>query len=163
MTMELEKVRTRARREPVAAASIYDADFHLWAEQQARFLRAGRVGDLDLIHIAEEIETIGRIELRSLRSAIRTLMLHMMKWDHQRSKRSTSWVYSIRNARFKLGLELRDSPSLKSKLAQAIEDAYPEARHGAARQMRIDEDRLPETCPYTMADLLDRPFTIDRG
>jgi hypothetical protein len=35
----------------------YDADVVAWASEQARLIRAGRFDQLDLEHIAEEIES----------------------------------------------------------------------------------------------------------
>ncbi len=40
--------------------SQYDRDFYAWATEQAGLLRAGRLSEADVEHIAEEIETLGR-------------------------------------------------------------------------------------------------------
>ena len=47
-------------------ASKHDLDFHAWAVEQAGLLRAGRLAEADIAHIAEEIETLGRGERREL-------------------------------------------------------------------------------------------------
>jgi hypothetical protein len=39
-----------------------DADVILGAEEQARLLRAGRFAELDIEHIADEIEDVGKAE-----------------------------------------------------------------------------------------------------
>jgi hypothetical protein len=41
---------------------LYEEDFYAWTQQQAQALRRLRVGDndLDIEHIAEEIEDLGR-------------------------------------------------------------------------------------------------------
>ena len=36
----------------------YDADFHAWTHEQATLLRSGRLSEIDVEHIAEEIETL---------------------------------------------------------------------------------------------------------
>ena len=43
---------------------LYDADIVAWAEQQAHWLRAGALDRLDLEHLAEEIEDVGKSEQR---------------------------------------------------------------------------------------------------
>jgi hypothetical protein len=63
----------------------YDDDFLVWTERQATALRAlakSRVdlpNDLDLEHVAEEIEDLGKSELNAVRSHIRNIMTHVIK------------------------------------------------------------------------------------
>jgi hypothetical protein len=45
----------------------YDGDIIAWANEQARLLRAGLFSQLDIEHIAEEIEDVGKSEKRELR------------------------------------------------------------------------------------------------
>ena len=35
---------------------LYEQDFYAWANEQAALLRAGRLSEADIEHIAEEIE-----------------------------------------------------------------------------------------------------------
>jgi hypothetical protein len=44
--------------------TLYERDFHAWANQQAALLRAGQLSDADIENIAEEIESMGRSEKR---------------------------------------------------------------------------------------------------
>ena len=46
--------------------TCYDIDIVAWANEQARLIRAGRFDLLDLEHIAEEIEDVGKSEQREL-------------------------------------------------------------------------------------------------
>ena len=41
---------------------LYDQDFYAWANEQAGLLRAGRLSEADIEHIAEEIESMGKSE-----------------------------------------------------------------------------------------------------
>jgi hypothetical protein len=45
---------------------LYDEDFYAWANEQAGLLRAGRLAEADIGHIAEEIESMGKGEKREL-------------------------------------------------------------------------------------------------
>lgn len=49
-------------------AATYEADIVAWASEQAQLVRAGRFELLDLEHIAEEIEDVGKSEQRALAS-----------------------------------------------------------------------------------------------
>ena len=55
---------------------IYDEDIVAWAQEQARQLRAGRFDLLDLEHLAEEIEDVGRGEQREWASRMAVLLAH---------------------------------------------------------------------------------------
>ena len=72
----------------------YERDFYSWLMEQARHLRQSRLDALDRDNLAEEIESLGREQFNKLVSALRVLMAHMLKWDHQPSLRSRSWVLS---------------------------------------------------------------------
>jgi hypothetical protein len=50
----------------MSAPTPSELDFHAWAEQQAGLLRAGRLSEADIAHIAEEIESMGRSQKREL-------------------------------------------------------------------------------------------------
>ena len=79
-----------------AKSPLYDQDFFAWSRQQAALLRAGKLGQADIEHIAEEIESMGRTEKRELISRLTVLLLHLLKWRYQPDKRSPSWEASIR-------------------------------------------------------------------
>ena len=64
-------------------STLYDDDFLAWCEQQAALLRAGRLEELDVANVAEELETMGRGERGELENRLEVLLMHMLKWDHQ--------------------------------------------------------------------------------
>ena len=47
-------------------ATLHESDFHAWAYRQAELLRAGRLDEIDIPNMIEEIESMGRIEQREL-------------------------------------------------------------------------------------------------
>ena len=42
------------------ATTVYDKDFYAWTQEQSRLLRTGRFNDLDLTHLIEEVEDLGK-------------------------------------------------------------------------------------------------------
>ncbi len=74
----------------------YERDVVAWANEQARRLRAGEFHRLDIEHIADEIEDVGRSEKRELASRISVLMAHLLKWQYQPGRRGASWTGTIR-------------------------------------------------------------------
>ena len=68
----------------------YEKDVVAWAMEQAALLRAGNLSALDIEHIAEEIEDVGKSEKRELASRMAVLLSHLLKWQHQPGRRGSS-------------------------------------------------------------------------
>lgn len=144
--------------EPAPAESPYDRDLYAWSREQARLLRAGRLQEIDAENIAEEILDVGKTEYRELESALRVLLVHMVKWDHQPQKRSRSWEATIAVQRDHALRQLKENPSLKSRRAEAVGIAYKDARRLASGETDIDLSMFPEECPYDWDAISTRPF-----
>jgi Domain of unknown function DUF29 len=143
--------------EPVRAE--YQRDFYSWLMEQARHLREGRYEALDRDNLAEEIEALGREQFNKLVSALRVLMLHMLKWDHQAALHSRSWVLSIEEQRLEIADVLADNPGLRPRVGEAIVRAYRRARIEAAKETDLDESVFPLACPYSFDDIMSRGFS----
>ncbi len=138
--------------------TLYDRDFAAWAEEQARLLRAGKLSDADIVHIAEEIESMGRAEKRELVNRLIVLLQHMLKWSFQPGRRGSSWEATISVQRHALERHLDDNPSLKSSLALAIEQAYRDAVIEAAGETGLPRQSFPAACPWTFGQIMDEDF-----
>jgi hypothetical protein len=142
--------------EPVRAE--YERDFYSWLMEQARLVREGRWDLVDREHVAEEIESLGREQFNKLESALRVLLMHILKWDHQPQHRSRSWMLTIKDQRAAVEDVLGDNPGLKSRLDEAMQRAYRRARILAARETGLPEEEFPENCPYRYDEAMMRAF-----
>jgi len=142
------------------ATARYERDFYTWSMEQARLVREGRWDAVDRDNVAEEIESLGREQFNKLESALRVLLLHMLKWDHQPALRSRSWVLSIKAQRVELEDILIDNPGLRPRIGEAIARAYRRAAIEAARETSLDEGQFPAACPYGFDDLVARTFSL---
>jgi len=139
-------------------ATLYERDFYAWAYEQAALLRAGNLSAADIENIAEEIESMGRSERRELVSRLALLLLHLLKWQYQPERRGASWEASIANTRDQLADHLRDNPSLKSQIPDAIAAAYRYARRDAAGETSLKIATFPQTCPWSYEQAMDEGF-----
>lgn len=144
--------------EAAADVAIYEQDFYAWTLGQSEALRAQRFASLDLKHLAEEIEDLGKEQFVKLRGSFRIVLLHMLKWDHQPERRSRSWAGSIATDRIDLADVLEDNPSLRRGQEEAVATGYRWARVRAGVEMKPAMDDLPEACPYSLDDILTRRF-----
>jgi hypothetical protein len=142
------------------ANASYDGDFYSWSLEQARLVRAGRWDAVDRENVAEEIESLGREQFNKLESALRVLLMHILKWDHQPERRTRSWAISIKDQRIEFDQVLQDNPGLKSRLDEALARAYRRARLQAANETGLDEETFPGTCPYSRDDIVSRAFSL---
>ena len=156
----MSAITLKGRAEPAERASqaSYDRDFYSWTMEQAAALRSGRLPELDVEHLAEEIEDLGKEVFSKLRSSFRVILVHMLKWDHQPERRSRSWAGSIKTHRIELEVILAENPALRRRQGEAVAIAYRQARVKASVEMKRSEQTLPETCPYPLGDILERPF-----
>jgi hypothetical protein len=143
--------------------TLYDRDFYAWANEQAALLRAGNLAVADIAHIAEEIESMGKTEQRELVSRLAVLLAHLLKWQFQPTARSTSWRLTMEEQRRQLVRHLRDNPSLKAKLPEALEDAYGDAILSATRETGLDRTTFPTVCPWTFEQIMDVDFWPEAG
>lgn len=145
-------------RPPFEAASPpYQLDGYGWAMAQARLLRERRFDAIDLINIIEEIESVGKRERSAVRSALRVLMMHILKWQHQPERRSRSWSLSIAGQRLAYEDAIRDNPSLKADLDAIRAEAYRRARIEAAAETDLPLSAFPEAPPEWHI-ILDQAF-----
>jgi len=139
-------------------ATGYEVDFYAWANEQAALLRAGRLGTADIDNIAEELESMGRSEKRELISRLTVLLTHLLKWQFQPGQQSRSWWATIRIQRRDLARHLKDNPSLRGRLDDAIDDAYGNAQIEAMAQTNLPESIFPATCPWPWEQIMDEGF-----
>ena len=136
----------------------YDSDFHLWSQTQAALIREGRIAEIDLENVAEEIESLGRSDRKEIKSRLEVLLIHLLKWQFQKDKRKGGWENSMDSARQAMNDLIAESPSLKTLPVLFLEEAYTRARRKAARETRMPISAFPHTCPYDVKELLDEDF-----
>jgi len=141
-----------------ATASLYDEDFAVWTAATARLLRARRFDQVDIEHVAEEIEDMGKRDKRELHSRLAVLMLHLLKRKWQTEKRSESWRSTIVTQRIELQQLFRQSPSLRAAVPNALKEVYIDAVDGAASETGLPAATFPRECPYSPDQILDLSF-----
>ena len=154
------KVAEKPRRK-AASPATYEHDFFAWSFAQARALRELRPAALDWENLAEEIESLGRSDRREVKSRLKVIVIHLLKWQIQREHRSGSWRTTINTQRDDLDAVLADSPSLRREVPAFLAEVYPRARRDAAEEMELVPSAarlLPEKCPFSVGQVLDAEF-----
>jgi hypothetical protein len=139
-----------------ADATLYEEDFYLWVERQADLLRAGRLRDLDVAHLLEEVEDLGANLKGMAFSRTQQIIRHLLKLQYSSTAEPRRlWRQSIRDQRDELELHL--TTSLRNLVQSTLGARYAAARRRAAEDLNEygeSADDLPEDCPYTLAQIL---------
>ncbi len=136
--------------------TLYEEDFHAWTRQQAELLRRlPTIGnEFDPEHIAEEIEDLGRSELRAAQSLCEHIIEHFLKLEYSGLDDPTAqWRDEI--VEWRLQLEKILARSIETKLDLP-------GRHRAALRLvrRRERDapglmgRVPAQCPYPLEQIV---------
>jgi hypothetical protein len=154
------KSHNRAVVQP-RSQDLYDQDFLAWTEQTAALLRGSRFAEIDVDHLAEEVDDMGKRDLREANGRLRVLLVHLLKWRHQPRKRSRSWRSTIVTQRQEIADLLQQSPSVRRKLSAGLATTYSAAVARAVAQTNLKESTLDRQCPFTLNQILDPKFLPD--
>ena len=138
--------------------SLYETDFYAWIQEQAKLLKNREWNQLDLPNLIEEIESLGKQQRAELRNRLSILIGHLLKWEYQVSKRSRSWLNTIRMQRLDIFELLKENPSLKPYLQEALQIAYTKGIALASGESNLPLKTFPENCPYTLEEIFGDGF-----
>jgi len=136
----------------------YEIDFYNWALHNAQLLRERRLSEIDVEHIAEELESMGKRDKRELISRLKILLAQLLKWQYQPGGRSTSWRGSIVEQRVQINDLVMENPGLRPQLLEAINIAYPVAVELAVKDTNIPTSHFPQIGPFSVDEILNEDF-----
>ena len=96
----------------------YGTDFVIWSQEQAKLLREGQLSQLDIEHVAEEIEAIGFHERRELKTTVAQLLRLLLLWRASSGERAQTYAGEIAYYQLQVISIQDDSPSLRSYLVE---------------------------------------------
>ena len=144
----------------MSTAYTYEQDFVGWLNTQAELLKTGKVNELDIKNLVEEIEAMGRSEKRELENRMIILVMHLLKWTFQPNYQSRSWANTINEQRRRIGRVIKDSPSLKNSLndTEWFNDIWQSALYQAVSETGLDIKIFPEQPIWTTQQILVDDF-----
>jgi hypothetical protein len=138
-------------------ADLYDNDVAAWAEQQASALRRRAANEIDWDKVAEEIEGVAANQKREVRSRLRVICEHFLKWCHCPRRRPQSWRNTLDEQRSQLEDLFVDSPSLRGFAERALPTAFVNGRRDAERKAG-PLGLLNDVCPWPLEQVLSIDF-----
>jgi hypothetical protein len=153
---------------PPGTALGYEEDFYAWTQEQAKRLRSlERLGrdlpvDVDLAHVAEEIEALGKAELRGVTSLIRLIFVPLLE---AASVPDSDAVAHWRAEVTAFHIDMLDywTPSMRQRID--VRDLWGRAREITDARLREHGSSLaadlPAECPFALKDIIAKDFRFD--
>src|SRR5260370_747590 len=102
------------RKTTDSLADLYLADETAWLAAMADVLRAGNFSDMDYPHLMEFMEDMASRDRREVKSRLKILIAHVLKWIHQKEMRTPSWRATVNVQRDDLEDDLQISKTLRA-------------------------------------------------
>lgn len=144
-------------------SNLYRDDFYAWTREQAGALRrlAGTRPnvEVDWANLVEEVEDLGVSERNAVHSRLRRVMEHCLKLEHAlATDPHRGWLNPIDDARAKIADRLTRSmrPDVEAKLEHLYRQVVRRVRRDLEAYGEADAvAALPETCPFSLDQILD--------
>jgi hypothetical protein len=141
------------QRASASLPDLYERDETDWLETMSALIHQGRYDDLDYPNLAEFLADMAKRDRREVKSRLRTLLAHLLKWTYQPDRRSGSWRATIMTQRQELH-DLASGGVLRNHGEAVLTDAYKDAVGQAAAETGLPADTFPVDCPYSFDQLL---------
>ncbi|MBD2179614.1 DUF29 domain-containing protein [Aerosakkonema funiforme] len=141
-----------------AITSLYEQDFYLWLQTNINLLKEGKFAEVDLENLLEELESMGRSDKNGLKSNLRVLLMHLLKYKYQPENQTNSWNYTIIEHRIRLRDTFKTSPSLYRFFEEIFNESYQDARELAAAETGLSIKVFPSESPFTVEEVLNADF-----
>lgn len=151
----------------MTGADLHETDFVAWTEGQAKALRALRASrwnePLDLEHLAEEIEDLGRSQRHACESLLEQIIIHLLKLRCSMMEGPRAhWANEI--DLFRHELQRRLTAKIRQHLATNLDAHYQAAARLTTRALAREEPAIrpdiPGNCPWSLDEILtsDEPL-----
>jgi hypothetical protein len=144
-------------------AAQYDQDFYTWTQEQAVLLKEGRFDLLDIPHLVEELDSMGKSQISEFASQLGIIIDHLLRLKVQTDRSEAherSWRTTIRVQREDLADHLDENPGLRNPeiIARAMKKGWRQGLILAVRETGLDDRHFPTDCPFSFEDLTDPDF-----
>ncbi len=141
-------------------ADLYESDEIAWLETMAELIAEGKSEELDYAHLQEFLTDMAIREKREVKSRMTVLLMHLLKWTHQKRKRSSSWRTTIKEQSEELA-DIFESRTLRNHADDVLPQAYKRAVGRASGDTGLPADTFPKKCPWTVEMLLSEDLLAE--
>ena len=138
-------------------SSLYETDNEQWFEQTLELLKEKRLESLDLEHLIEELEAVGRRDRLTVESFLEQIIRHLLLlqyWQSESDYNANHWQAEIMSFRTQINEYLTQKRNnLEERQSKVYQKALKYVRKKTGMMVSF-----PEDCPYTLEQLLDEDW-----
>ena len=134
--------------------TLYEIDDSLWLEETIELLKAKKFDALDLENLIEELEDLGNEKKFRVAGFLQQIIRHCLLlqfWISEREYNQAHWRSEIINFKDELNTYL--TTNLRNYLEHNLATIYEKALR-YLRQKTDNKVNFPDTCPYSLEELL---------
>ena len=138
--------------------NLYESDEHLWLEETIKLLKENLLNDLDIEHLIEELESLGKRDKNRVSSFLEQIIRHLLLlqyWEAEKDRNRNHWRAEIQSFRTQLRKYL--TTNLQNYLIEELDNIYDDAFEYVQEKTRFTID-FPEQCPYSFEELLNKKW-----
>ncbi|ELR96366.1 DUF29 domain-containing protein [Gloeocapsa sp. PCC 73106] len=135
--------------------SLYEIDSYQWLEETIKLLKSNSLDAIDLEHLIEELEDLGRSERNAVESLLEQIIRHLLLlqyWSEESFLNSAHWRAEITGFRTQLKRKL--TSNLRNHLQKELASLYQDALAYVQQKTSLKVN-FPEDIPYSLEELLD--------
>ena len=135
--------------------TLYEIDDSLWLAETIELLKAKNFEALDVENLIEELEDLGNEKKFRVASLLEQIIRHALLlqfWTREREYNQSHWESELVNFQDQLNTYL--TASLRKYLEQEFDNIYQKATRYVRKKTK-NQVTFPNTCPYSLEELLD--------
>ena len=141
-----------------ALKQLYEIDDSQWLGETISLLRNHQFQQLDLEHLIEELEDLGKEKKNAVASLLEQVIRHLLLlqyWTKETEYNTINWQEEIYN--FRTQLRRKITANLRNYLEEELNYIYEDAL-GFVKIKTANTVIFPSQCPYSLEQLLDRDW-----
>ena len=141
-----------------ALKQLYELDDSQWLGETISLLRNHQFQQLDLEHLIEELEDLGKEKKNAVASLLEQVIRHLLLlqyWTKETEYNTINWQEEIYN--FRTQLRRKMTANLRNYLEEELNYIYEDAL-GFVKIKTANTVIFPSQCPYSLEQLLDRSW-----
>jgi len=141
-----------------ALKQLYELDDSQWLGETISLLRNHQFQQLDLEHLIEELEDLGKEKKNAVASLLEQVIRHLLLlqyWTKETEYNTINWQEEIYDFRTQLRRKMR--ANLRNSLEEELNYIYEDAL-GFVKIKTANTVIFPSQCPYSLEQLLDRDW-----
>jgi hypothetical protein len=137
---------------------LHDLDDAQWLEETVSLLKKHQFQQLDLDHLIEELEDLGREKKNTVASLLEKIIRHLLLlqyWTREAEYNTVHCQEEIYTSRTQLGRKM--TTHLRNYLEKELNSIYQDVL-GFVEIKTMSAVTFPAQCPYSLEQLLDRDW-----